>query len=106
MRQFRHRFKKSIVKVKDYLMNLPLFYEDSLEGIIEAIQTGEISDAKAHIYINFLHEIIVVNKDNSTKYIEKYKEEFKEVLSKLGTSEIVRIDEVAVNQIVEAGCNL
>lgn len=103
MRQFRHRFKRSIIKVKDYMTNLPLFYEDSLEGIIEAINTDEISGAKAHIYINFLHEIIVVNNSNSTKYIEKYNEDFKEVLSKFSGLEIVRCDEVSIKQVAEAG---
>lgn len=102
MRQFRHRFKRPITKIKDYLLNLPLYYEDSIEGIIEAIQTDEISGAKSHIYIELLHEIIVINNHSSTKYINKYKEEFKEILIKFTNLKLIRSDKVALKQIAEA----
>lgn len=101
LRTLRYRFKRDIWDIKEYLENIEYYFEESIEGIFEAILSEDISGAKAHIYINFIYEVVVEKNNSMNKYIVKYNEEFKEALSCLSDFKTVKIEEVSKKQIEE-----
>lgn len=102
LKGFRYICKKPLIRLKDYLTNMPLYFEDSIDGILDAVLEGEISEAKAYIYVGFIHEFVVGNNNSLNKYVEKFREKFLEALEKLNTFALVKIEEVCQKEIEEA----
>lgn len=98
---YRYKNKRNIIKAKDYKMNVPLYFEDSIEGILNAITTEEISGGKAHIYVKFLNNIVVKKNSYMIKYITKYREEINNCLKTLSSFKSIKDDKVALERIGE-----
>lgn len=100
---FNNKFREEIILLKDYMLNIPLYSEDTIERILEAIiDRDAISGEKAHIYIEFINEIVVVRNKDMGNYISKYGKDFKEALHKLYKPEVVKVDKVATKLYQEA----
>ena len=97
----RHKNKGSTEDAKEYLNSLEFFFDKSIKGVLSAILSGEISEAKAHIYVNFIYQIVVEKNNSMYEYIVKYDEELKNTVLYFNTFALVKLNEVSQKQIEE-----